>query len=131
MPFTHRILPPHRLGVLWFSGKITGDTLVEAAEVLVAQPDWLPGFDEVWDFLEIRSFAVSPSEMKALTTFESEQSDQVGHGRAFSITTDFFVRSVHKLLAATTSALGREHATFVSRADAAAVLGVAPDLLVP
>lgn len=82
MPFAYEIEPERRLVVITLSGRVTGTTVVEALQAVVADARWKAGFDRVWDGRGITSLEIEPEEVRAFRRLARSAPEAMRPGRA-------------------------------------------------
>lgn len=71
MPFSLSIDAEHSITRVWFDGAVTGRTIIEATNELVAQPAFREDMDQLWVFLAVTSLDISPEDMEAMVAHDT------------------------------------------------------------
>ncbi len=123
MPYDATIHTGARTGLLTFHGHVTGTEMLDACRTLIGDPDWRPGFEELWD-LSHTEVDVSPHEIDNLVASAHTLSDRIGENRVAFVTTREAVGTLIRLFELFTTDLGRTYKVFQTREAAAEWLDV-------
>ena len=97
--------------------------MLEACRALALDPEWEPGFDELWDFLGAPEVDVAPDEITALVDSAHQLKAQLQGNRVAFVTRREPVELLLRLFELFTLDLGREYRTFRTAEAAAEWLG--------
>ena len=81
-----RVLPEHRLGVVWLRGPIEAADLLLALPSLYLHPAWVPGFKTAWDALEVTSLSLSPEDLERIVEAFERLAPTMGGGPSAYLT---------------------------------------------
>ena len=118
-----RVVPEHRYGLVEFRGQIDADDMIRLGDQLVAHPDWMPGFTEVWNVLEA-TVDVSPAGLRALGDAEERWKDKLAGSRTLAVADRPSLLIPLRFYSYMVAPLGRKLTVCKSTAAAAAELGL-------
>ena len=123
---TLTITPGARVGLAVFAGHVTGDEMAQACRSLVTDPEWEPGFDEVWDLRGASEVDVDPGELKRLVAGAHDLRDKFVDNRVVFVTRREVIDVLTHLFGLLTADLDRTYRRVDTPEAAAAWLGVPP-----
>lgn len=88
MPYTVDVLPERQLGVVRFSGTVTGETILQAVRELCTSEEWKPTYHSLWDARQIGALAVSPLEVAGVLDQVRHFEDHLAPGRTAAVVGD-------------------------------------------
>ncbi len=108
---------------------MTGQEIVDACTSLVTNPDWQPGFDEVWDLTGSSEVDVTPIGLDQMVQAARGHADKVGVSRCVFVVSRDGVEAVLRLFGRLTQDLPRTYHIVRTLAEAEAWLGLEPETL--
>ncbi len=76
-PFDARMDQEAGIGIVRFSGRVTGQEMIGGAAALFALPGWNHAFDVIWDCSRVEAHVLSPGEVGPLV--DEVTDNQEGH----------------------------------------------------
>jgi hypothetical protein len=100
--------PKSRVGYVWLSGHVTSEDVMHAGVHLYDDPNWAPGFHELWDGLEIRELVLDWDTLREMVLIEEEARTMMGFGKIAMLFRRDLDIAMGKTLQALMSGTGRE-----------------------
>ncbi|MDT7858213.1 hypothetical protein RQM47_16310 [Rubrivirga sp. S365] len=119
------VFPADRYGLVQPRGRLGADSWVAAGRAVLADPDWRPGFTEVWDLRFADETVLHPSDMGRLMSLELETKQDLSGSRTLIVVPrrralTFSARLYAKLM----RPLGRSIVVCKTEQEAAELLGI-------
>ena len=82
------VFPARRFGLIQPHGDVSAESVLRSGSILVARPEWEPGFDEVWDLRFAGAFVIDPSAISRLRELEVATRERLAGSRTLFVTGD-------------------------------------------
>lgn len=96
MPYTWQVIDSERLGFGRLTGIVSGEEVLEVADVFCNDGDWRPGDPVLWDNTGITKLAITPKQAGEILMRARKVADYLGASRAAAvISTDLQMMGEH------------------------------------
>ncbi len=124
------VVPEHRFGIVQPRGPVTVQAVVECGKAVAFDPDWEPGFTEVWDMRFTPSIDLLPTDIPKLLEVERLTREALAGSTTLIVTYKPLILYSVQFYARLVRPLGRTVIGVDTASEAASILGIAalPDL---
>ena len=81
MPCQVLVDPDSLVGCVWLFGHVTGEDVLGAGVHLYDDPNWVPGFHELWDGRDISALVLDWDTLRDMAALEEEARSVIGFGK--------------------------------------------------